>query len=375
MASTASTISVFSAPVRKGRSAAAARSSRRIEAPELVVVQAERRVGVGLDADGREAAVPGQQEVPVQGILESELVPDARELFRRARPIREQVSDDELVPLAAGVSGVDEARHVLELGDLVLDLLVQVAQRCEEREVEDLRRLDGDEDAVVSPELLAKGVVGDADGVVLVQKALGRGVDLDPRELRDQRAGDEQDGGDREPRVAVGPVAPAREGVLDPLPGSVSADRRPRSRRPIPHVSSPVRGAKRRDPRPRDRDPGMTGADFGSRFPWGIDRPRGINGSDCSRRHGIPLGLCLDPDVLRASTITLLPRMRRPDRHALWVFRRDTRSRRSAHARPRLPRALRMRASRTPASWAWGPSSAHSSTAPSRLRTQPLVWS
>jgi hypothetical protein len=187
------------------------------EAPELVVVQAERRVGVGLDADGRDAAVPGQQEVPVQGIPESEL-PDARELFRRARPIREQVSDDELVPLAAGVSGVDEARHVLELGDLVLDLLVQVAQLCEEREVEDLRWLDGDEDAVVSPELLAKGVVGDADGVVLVQEALGRGVELDLRELRDQRAGDEQDGDDREPRTVVGPLAPAREGVLDPLP-------------------------------------------------------------------------------------------------------------------------------------------------------------
>jgi hypothetical protein len=178
------------------------------------------------------------------------------------------------------VSGVDEAPHVLEIGDVVLDLLVQVAQLCEEHEVEDLRRLDGDEDVVVSPELLAKGVVGHADGVVLVQEALGRGVELDLRELRDQRAGDEQDGGDREPRVAVGPVAPAREGVLDPL-----ADRCRRTAagaHPVQPLTSPSVAARSVGIRGCGCDPGMTRSNPGSRFPWGIDRARGIDGSACS---------------------------------------------------------------------------------------------
>ena len=149
------------------------------EATELVLVEANRGVRVGLHEDVRDATVGGDDSVEIQRRAHH---PRAQRLdFRRARRhLLEQIFDDQFIADAQRRADIHQARHFFEMRNARLEILVQRSQPLEKVEVEDVRGLDRNDHELVAPELIAQLVVGDLDRVVAAQKPLGRSVDLDP---------------------------------------------------------------------------------------------------------------------------------------------------------------------------------------------------
>ena len=95
-----------------------------------------------------------------------------------------QVADDQLILVSAGLARVDQASDLHHVRHLVLEVLVDGTQLLQELEIEDLGRLDGQQNEGVAAELLTEFVIGDPDRIVLVEEALGGGVDVDLGHLR-----------------------------------------------------------------------------------------------------------------------------------------------------------------------------------------------
>jgi hypothetical protein len=113
---------------------------------------------------------------------------------------------------------VDQARHLVEVGDLVLQVFVHRSEGREKVQVEDLARADRDDGDVVTTELVAELVVVDQVGVVGVEKRLDRVVDFEVGELRAKTGGQRQHPRDRRPAMPDHEPAPALESLTDALP-------------------------------------------------------------------------------------------------------------------------------------------------------------
>jgi hypothetical protein len=158
-------------------------------------------VGAGSDRDGGEAAVLGDQQIAI-GRVAHDPGFESRQRLGARRPFFEQVFDQQLVLGAACGTGVDEARHLVEMRHLGLEPFVEIAQGLEKGQVEDPRRLQRQHDQIVATELIAKAVVGDERRVVFVQKSFGGGIEADVRKLGGQQDDRHQARRDDPPRAA-----------------------------------------------------------------------------------------------------------------------------------------------------------------------------
>jgi len=251
------------------------------------VLEAVERLGVGmlqrvddrLDRDGGEASVPGDQRVQVERIREDAL-PERREVALVPGPLLEQIPDDQLVALAARGAGVEHARHLVDVGDLVLQVFVHVSKHLEKGQVEHLAGPDRDHGDVVTSEIVAELVVVDQLGIVGVEKRLDRVVDVKIGELRSQAGRQGQHARDGRPVAPDQHPAPALEPLVDTLPkrhcSSSPASRwRPQGRRDRSYscIIQTMENARSWDP---------------ARSPESITSPRGreVRGRCASRQGG-----------------------------------------------------------------------------------------
>jgi hypothetical protein len=139
------------------------------------------------------------------------------QLLRRLGPVLHQVFDDQGVGLAACLSNVDQALHLVDVGQNLLELLVKGPQLLEEGRIEDLRRLDGDQDAVVLAELALELLVLERCRVVAVEIALG-GV-LGPQLWQERAKSHHDHHAARQHGIAMGAdeACPAPEGRVDAI--------------------------------------------------------------------------------------------------------------------------------------------------------------
>ena len=128
-----------------------------------------------------------------------------------------QVADDQLVLISAGFARVDQTPDLDHVRHLVLEVLVEGAQLPQELEIEDFGWLDGQQNEGVAAELLTEFVIGDPDRIVLVEEALGRGVDADLGRLCQHDAGQRQHHWNHQPGASVGEVSPGLEEGFDPV--------------------------------------------------------------------------------------------------------------------------------------------------------------
>ena len=153
-----------------------------VEASEGVGV-IHPNVGLGLDGDAGDVAVPGEQVALVEWVRAG-----ARRYFgqrlRAFGPLLQEVADFESVLEAPRVARIDEARDLLQQRHLLLDLLVDGAQGLEKADLEDaVARPQRDEDIGLPSVSLAEGVVLDTDRVVGVEEALGRRIQVEVLQL------------------------------------------------------------------------------------------------------------------------------------------------------------------------------------------------
>jgi len=153
-----------------------------VEAVHVVRIAAHRRIGRGLHDEGHDAPVVGDQQAPVQRIREHAPL-ETGQLRGGLGPLLEQVPHDEILALTSRLARVDQARDLVEVWHLLLEIGVEVAQLRQEAQVEDLGRLHRYDDCLLAAELPAEAVVHHAGGIVLAKQGLGGGLDLEPPDL------------------------------------------------------------------------------------------------------------------------------------------------------------------------------------------------
>ena len=189
---------------------------RLVEALQCLCVLPRRGERHGLHRHRREASIAGDEGVDVEGVGEDPLA-EVRQLRRVARPRFEQILHDQLVAPAACGPRIHEARHLVQIGGLLFEVLVQRPEVREKVQVEDLGGFDRDHDDVVASELVPQLVVMDEIRVARPEEGLHRVVDLDPRQLRAHGARQRQHAGDRPPAPADHRASPPLERGPDPL--------------------------------------------------------------------------------------------------------------------------------------------------------------
>ena len=195
-----------------------ARVPRRLVEARERLLHAPVAAGVddGLDRHRGQAAVAGDHVVDVEGVGEDA----AAQIFQRLRrlgPIFHQVFDDERVVLTARLPDVDEARHLADVGQDGLELVVEGPQPLQEGEVEDLGGLDGNQDPIVLTEPALELLVFERSRVGAVEVAL-RGV-LRPQVGEKGGHGGQEQQAQAEHQVAAGVdrVPPSLEGPIDAI--------------------------------------------------------------------------------------------------------------------------------------------------------------
>ena len=185
-----------------------------VEARQGVPRVVDREVRLRLDHECGEPPVLGDQEVPVERIRK-EALSEGGQVVRFAGPLFHQVPNDQLVVLAPNRADAHQAGDLFDVGNLALEVRVQCPELAEELEIENVGRLDGDQDDFFSSELLHEALVRDQHGIVPVEEVIKGRVDREAGELRGKAQGDEQHERDRRPGVSEDPMPPALEAGVD----------------------------------------------------------------------------------------------------------------------------------------------------------------
>jgi hypothetical protein len=116
-------------------------------------------------------AIAGYEEVLVEGVGKR-IGAYSIEIGWSLWPMLEKILNDELVPISAGHTSIDQALDGIEVGYGCLDVSVQVAQSREEIEGEEVLGAGNQQSLLVTPEHPAKVIVCQPHRVIWIKEGL-----------------------------------------------------------------------------------------------------------------------------------------------------------------------------------------------------------